>query len=96
MGNVDLSRRCIRVFGKGGKWREIPIVTELMQDIECYLDARSRVVEGEHDMFFVTDKGKPLYANFVSFGDERTGITYFFSKTQPARVATFFCHASVG
>mgnify|MGYP003529021481 FL=1 len=40
-------------------------MTELMQDIECYLDARSRVVEGEHDMFFVTDKGKPLYANFV-------------------------------
>ena len=65
VGNVDLSRRCIRVFGKGGKWREIPIVTELMQDIECYLDARSRGVEGEHDMFFVTDKGKPLYANFV-------------------------------
>ena len=50
VGNVDLSRRCIRVFGKGGK---------------CYLDARSRVVEGEHGMFFVTDKGKPLYANFV-------------------------------
>ena len=65
VGNVDLSRRCIRVFGKGGKWREIPIMTELVQDIECYLDARSRVVEGEHGMFFVTDKGKPLYANFV-------------------------------
>ena len=22
-------------------------------------------MEGEHDLFFVTDKGKPLYANFV-------------------------------
>lgn len=63
--DVDLSRRCIRVFGKGGKWREIPIMTELMQDIECYLEARKRVVEREHGMFFVTDKGKPIYANFV-------------------------------
>ena len=63
--DVDLSRRCIRVFGKGGKWREIPIMTELVQDIECYLDARSRVVEGEHGMFFVTNKGMPIYANFV-------------------------------
>ena len=63
--DVDLSRRCIRVFGKGGKWREIPIMTELMQDIECYLEARGRVVEQEHGMFFVTNKGMPIYANFV-------------------------------
>lgn len=63
--DVDLSRRCIRVFGKGGKWREIPIMTELMQDIECYLEARRRVVEREHGMFFVTNKGMPIYANFV-------------------------------
>lgn len=63
--NVDLSRRCIRVYGKGGKWREIPIVTELMRDIECYLEARSHVVEQEHGMFFVTDKGEPIYPNFV-------------------------------
>ena len=65
VGNVDLSRRCIRVFGKGGKWREIPIMTELMQDIECYLEARRRKVEQEHGMFFVTNKGLPIYANFV-------------------------------
>ena len=63
--DVDLSRRCIRVFGKGGKWREIPIMTELMQDIECSLEARRRVVEQEHGMFFVTNKGMPIYANFV-------------------------------
>ncbi len=63
--DVDLSRRCIRVFGKGGKWREIPIMAELMQDIECYLEARRRMVEQEHGMFFVTNKGMPIYANFV-------------------------------
>ena len=63
--DVDLSRRCIRVFGKGGKWREIPIMAELMQDIECYLEDRRRMVEQEHGMFFVTNKGMPIYANFV-------------------------------
>lgn len=65
VGNVDLSRRCIRVHGKGGKEREIPIVSELMQDVECYLETRKRIVEQEHGMFFVTDKGDPIYANFV-------------------------------
>lgn len=63
--DVDLSRRCIRVHGKGGKEREIPIVSELMQDVECYLETRKRIVEQEHGMFFVTDKGDPIYANFV-------------------------------
>lgn len=63
--DVDLSRRCIRVHGKGGKEREIPIVNELLQDVECYLEARSRVVKREHGMFFVTNKGVPIYAKFV-------------------------------
>lgn len=63
--DIDLSRRCIRVHGKGGKEREIPIVDELMQDVECYLEVRKRVVEREHGVFFVTDKGEPIYANFV-------------------------------
>ena len=63
--HVDLSRSCIRIFGKGEKWREVPIMNELVKDIECYLIIRKRMVKQEHGFFFVTDKGEPIYANFV-------------------------------
>ena len=63
--NVDLARHCIRVRGKGEKEREIPMMEELRQDIICYLDGRADVVEREHGYFFVTDKGKPVYPQFV-------------------------------
>lgn len=63
--DVDLSRHCIRVRGKGGKQREIPVLKELEQDIVYYLKGRESVVEREHGCFFVTDKGKPIYPQFV-------------------------------
>ena len=63
--DVDWSRHCIRVHGKGGKQREVPILRELEEDIACYIKGRAEVVEREHGMFFVTDKGKPIYPQFV-------------------------------
>lgn len=63
--DVDFSRRCVRVMGKGKKQREIPLIEELLQDLRCYLEARKRVVEQEHEFFFVTDKGHPIYDQFV-------------------------------
>lgn len=65
LGDVDMSRHCIRVRGKGGKQREIPILKELEEDIRCYLEGRAEVVDRKHDVFFVTDKGKPIYPQFV-------------------------------
>lgn len=65
VNDVDLSRRVIRVNGKGGKQREIPILEELMQDMLCYLEARKQVLRYAHEIFFVTDKGDPVYDKFV-------------------------------
>lgn len=63
--DVDFSRKCLRVQGKGGKQREIPLMEELLEDMQYYLEERKKVVEFEHGKFFVTDKGKPIYAQFV-------------------------------
>ena len=67
-GSVDFSRASLRVRGKGDKMREIPLVPSLVQEISLYLKAVSSIV-GEVSSadapLLVTDKGKPLYPEFV-------------------------------
>ncbi len=65
VSDVDFSRRCIRVTGKGNKQREIPVVNELEKAMAHYLERRREVVIREHGFFFVTDKGLPIYDKFV-------------------------------
>ncbi|MCR9011637.1 tyrosine-type recombinase/integrase [Gabonibacter sp. KD22] len=65
VSDVDFSRRCIRVTGKGNKQREIPVVNELEKAMAYYLERRQEVVIQEHGFFFVTDKGLPVYDKFV-------------------------------
>lgn len=60
VGDLDFERRCVRVHGKGDKWREIPLLGELEHDVRCYLEWRSKVVEPSVGAFFVTEKGKPM------------------------------------
>lgn len=57
---VDLSLKVIRVSGKGGKQRIVPIMDELTELINQYLNYRSSVVEVENSVFFVTEKGLSL------------------------------------
>lgn len=63
--DVDFSRRCLRVRGKGGRLREIPAIDELLEDMREYLTERGKVVTQEHGLFFVTDKGRPVYDQFI-------------------------------
>jgi integrase/recombinase XerC len=65
VSDVDFARRVIRIHGKGRKQREIPMVAELMTEAMRYVEMREDVVKHEHDHFFVTDSGAPLYATFV-------------------------------
>ena len=58
--DFDFGRRCVRVLGKGGKRREIPLLDELASDARCYLEERRKVAGSPTGAFFVTDKGKPM------------------------------------
>ncbi len=61
--DADLSRKVLRVMGKGGKMREIPLTDEICEKILLYL----RKVGAKPGMpLFVTDSGKPLYPAFVN------------------------------
>lgn len=65
VSDFDFGRMIIRVLGKGDKEREIPMLQELANIVSLYLKMRNDVVEGMHDVFFVTNKGRPIYGEFV-------------------------------
>lgn len=65
MEDVDLNGKSLMVNGKGGKQRILPLANELIEDIKWYVEMREGVVGGKHAVFFVTDKGRPVYDKFI-------------------------------
>ncbi len=64
--DIDLGNGMIRVNGKGDKQRLVPMLAELIKEVEIYLELRERNMYGkEHCIFFITDKGDPIYDKFV-------------------------------
>lgn len=64
--DIDLGNGMIRVNGKGDKQRLVPMLAELIKEVEIYLELRERNMYGkEHRIFFITDKGDPIYDKFV-------------------------------
>ena len=65
-GDIDFSNFQLKVLGKGGKERLIPIARHLVDLIERYIAARqTSFPENEYPNLFLTDKGQPLYPGFV-------------------------------
>jgi integrase/recombinase XerC len=59
-GSVSFSTSTIKVLGKGGKERIIPLHPQLKSEIQVYLRKRQAEVPGAAGALFVTEKGKPL------------------------------------
>lgn len=64
--DVDVSRGVLRIYGKGGKYRQVPVNEEVIRLLkllkECYkLEEES----GIYDHVVLTDNGKPCYPKFV-------------------------------
>jgi integrase/recombinase XerC len=63
---VDLRAGRIRIFGKGGKERLVPLLDGLRPLLKAYREERDRLYEsGPTDPLLVTDKGEAMYPNFV-------------------------------
>lgn len=62
--NVHLSDKSIKVLGKRNKERIIPISDRLISTLQDYLSDRSGI-EIESPWFFITEKGKKMYASLV-------------------------------
>ena len=65
--DVDIAGRQIRILGKGGKERIVPMLRDLSKILEQYKQMReSEFGTGSgNSPFFVTDRGKKLYDMFV-------------------------------
>lgn len=63
--DVDMAARSIKVSGKGGKQRMVPMTDELTEEVRDYIERRNEIVGGKHNCFFVTDKGAPVYDKFI-------------------------------
>ena len=83
---VDMSRRVLKVIGKGDKEREIPMVAMLFEIISLYLQKRNKEFAFDtKNAFFLTDKGAPIYLNFVNnvVKKELAGLDGFEGKISP-------------
>lgn len=63
--DVDLSLRIIRITGKGDKQRIVPMLDELVDEVERYIKARDGKVKGKHSFFFITNAGAPANEKYV-------------------------------
>ena len=64
--NMDFSTNNIKVYGKGGKERLIPVARHLAELMRRYIELRKTVFPGnEVSNLILTDKGQPLTAGIV-------------------------------
>jgi integrase/recombinase XerC len=61
----DFQRRQLRVKGKGGKERVIPILPELAERVQQYLRLRRETFEPLPPQLLLTDKGQAMYPKYV-------------------------------
>lgn len=61
----DISNGVVRVLGKRNKERDVPVSTNLINLIDCYISLREGVVKENCAFLLVTNKGDKLYEKFV-------------------------------
>ena len=64
IGDIDLNRKSIRVFGKGNKTRLVPIGDKSLSIYNDYLSSRSHPLKS--DPLILTASGKRIYPKYVS------------------------------
>ena len=63
--DIQWERREIKIMGKGGKSRVIPVSDSLYSLMKQYREERDTMFEKGADTFFITDKGRNVYTRFI-------------------------------
>ena len=63
--DIQWERKEIKVLGKGGKARVIPVSDALYGLMTAYREERNTLFSKRADTFFVTDKGRNVYTRFI-------------------------------
>lgn len=62
---IDLSRRVVKVLGKGNKERLIPFAPAVGTYIQEYIEWKKKTFEKQEDFLLVTPKGKKMYPKYA-------------------------------
>lgn len=66
VSDINFSQRTIKVFGKGGKDRIVPVSTQLSEQLKRYINRERQKRENIiSDYLFLTNKGTKLYPKLV-------------------------------
>lgn len=66
LSDIDTDRQTLTVRGKGSKTRQIPLPPSLIELVSQYLTERTSMFpDAAPSQLLLTDKGKPLYAQWV-------------------------------
>jgi len=64
LSDLDLTQKQVKVLGKGGKYRLIPLLEGTCEKLKNYLLFRTEL-DSENDHLFLTSKGNKCYPNLV-------------------------------
>lgn len=84
--NWDRSRSLLRVSGKGGKSREVPVTESLAKEMSAYIELfTDYYTDNPENYLFLTDTGQPMYLSFVNkvVRRELSGAEGFSGKRTP-------------
>ncbi|MFC3749705.1 tyrosine-type recombinase/integrase [Paenibacillus sp. GCM10012306] len=60
MGDYNVERRSLRVFGKGRKWRNIPVPEDIVPFLDQALTGRLEPWRNKEEAMFISQKGRRL------------------------------------
>ncbi|SEN25401.1 tyrosine recombinase XerC [Nitrosomonas marina] len=66
INDIDLSEGTVRVTGKGGKTRIVPVGKKAIEALQIWSDYRSQIVRNGIDTMFLTHHGNAISARTVS------------------------------
>lgn len=66
LSDVDRGRKLLKVLGKRGKERFVPLLTSVLKTLNMYLEVRNELLEGKDEKaLFLTEKGIKIYEMLV-------------------------------
>ena len=72
--NIYFSEGTVRVFGKGGKTRIVPVGDYAIDALKKWLDLRSNIAKPETTTLFVSHRGDPISPRTISHRLKNRGI----------------------
>lgn len=73
--NIHFSEGTVRIFGKGGKTRVVPIGDYAIDAIKKWLELRFSIAKHDTATLFVSHRGDPISARTISHRLKNRGIT---------------------